>query len=139
MIEPPKKPALPDNWDPPAHRRKYVRSTRTGDLGYFVRRDGKDCIRLDRPSEEIVKAYTGQQDWVDEQAARPISDHQMGRVCFEADRALCLALGLHGDARREWISLTDAQRIHWMKEGPDDHPRRRALYLLLQNFLRGDE
>jgi hypothetical protein len=117
------------NWDPKPEERKYFRNSRSGNLGYLVRRAGKDMIRLDRPNEEILSPYTpGQGLWEPDHDYGAMSVLQMARVAFEADKQLCYYLGMHEQAKKEWLSLTDEQRQLWMTQGPTKHPVRASLY-----------
>lgn len=132
---PPTKPELPSDWEPRAHERRYLRNTTTGDLGWFVRRGGRDCVRLDRPNEEIVRTYHANEwSWEDEE--RPVSEHQIAKMCFEADKALCAILGLTAEARASWLDLNDEGRLFWMKEGPSEPKKRRQLWKLLRAFMK---
>lgn len=107
----------PLNYDPPQGERMYYRSTTTGDRAYLVRREGKDHIRLDRPMEEIIKPFRPN-DWVREETHAPLARAHIVQVAFEADKRLCPFLGLHTEARKEWLSLTDGDRIQWLHDGP---------------------
>lgn len=117
----------PDNWDPPDHERTYYRHTMTGDLGWLVRRDGKDYIKYDRPSHIMERPFRDQ-DWIAEREHRPLTRLQLAQVAFEADKRLCFFLGLHDQSRREWLSLKDEQRIAWSSAGPPNKGGRQELY-----------
>ena len=106
------------HWDPTPDDRSYFRSATTGDLGWVVRREGKDRIRLDRPAQEIILPFNDGNGWIVENELRPMTVYQAAQVAFEADRTLCRALGLYKEAKREWMSLTDAERIDWVDNGP---------------------
>lgn len=126
---------LPPTWDPPSEEeRVYYRDIQTGDLGYMVRREGKACIRLDRPLQEIIRPYRKNQ-WKPDVEHRPLTKFQVTRIAFEADRQLCLTLGLHDKAKREWMSLTDEQRIAWSDGGPTDKVERVKLYRSVMKAL----
>lgn len=105
-------------------RRRYFRSVTTGDRAYLVEKDGKTCIQLDRPNEEIIRPFHESQ-WIEEKGDLPLAIGQVAQVAFEADRKLCQFLGLHDKSRKEWASLLDKQRIAWMKEGPAEPMRQR--------------
>jgi len=98
--------------------RQWYRSASDGELGYLVERGGVQYIQLNRPMEEILRPWQGGAQWVPEVEHRPINKAQLAKVCFEADRALCQALGVHDPAKKEWASLTDRERIQWMEKGP---------------------
>lgn len=105
------------NWEPTPAERIWYSHILTGDRGYFIRRDGKDCIRLDRPTDPYaVKQLTA--DWQKDETWRPITQAQRAQVAFEADRALARALGLHKESERSWINLKDEERIAWVNNGP---------------------
>jgi hypothetical protein len=129
-----------EDYDPPAHERAYYRDKDTGDLGYIVRRGGTDVIRLDRPFQEIVATFTSSSGqplprWVPEVALKRLNDHQVGKVAFEADKQLCFSLGLHEEARKEWMNLTDKERIRFLNKGPKGDPLRRDLYQAIRALL----
>lgn len=127
-------PVDPNNWDPTEAQRRWYRSNRTGDLGYVVMRDGRERIRLHRPMQEIVKPFDDG-EWVEEREFRPFSGNQVDRLCFEADKLLCNMLGLHKEAKREWLNLRDPERIEWMKLGPGPGSLRSDLYLAIKGVL----
>lgn len=104
------------DWEPENDERSYYRHARTGDLGYLVRKDGKDCIRLDRPMEELYQPMTDA--WVREDEHVPFSRFQVATVAWDADKALCRILGQHVEARSEWSSQSDKERIYFMARGP---------------------
>lgn len=107
----------PAHWDPPMGERVYYRSTVTGDKAYLVRREGKDHIKLDRPMEDICRPFKPT-DWIKEESHAPLARAHIVQVAFEADRRLCPFLGLHLEARKEWLSLRDEERIQWLEDGP---------------------
>lgn len=116
-----------DHWDPAEHERTYYSHMTTGDVGWMVRREGKDCIRLDRPNHEIIRPYR-QDEWQPELQHRPLTKYQLLQVAFEADRKLCFFLGKHDIARREWLSLKEEDRIKWGQFGPGSGSGRRELF-----------
>ena len=106
---------------------KWYRSTVDGELGYLVERDGKQFMKLNRPNEEVLRNYN-EAAWTPLVEVRPLSKAALGRVCFEADLALCRALGIHAATQKTWIDLSDKQRIAWMERGPQNDPARRSLW-----------
>lgn len=112
--------------NPPA-KRWYKRKS-DGQLGYMTEVNGREMIRLDRPNDPTaVVPYS--EDWDPVSSDRPISKHQVAKIAFAADRALCLVLAKHAEAKEEWVGLTDAKRLKFVKEGPPaDPPLRRELY-----------
>lgn len=125
----------PANWDPQPWERIYVRSKSTGDLGWMVRRDGKDLVRLDRPLQEVIVEYSPD-DWPQEVEYRPIPHAQLVRMCFEFDRLLLRALGDHERAKKEWHQLTDKQRVAWIESGPKNPPIRALTYKTIMAVLK---
>ena len=97
--------------------RIYYRNTTTGEKGWLVSRDGKQFMQLNRPAEEILLPYRPT-EWVPERDSRPLTRQQIAQVAFEADKKLCLFLGLHKESRRQWLSMTDEDRIEWCENGP---------------------
>lgn len=122
------------DWEPREHERIYVRSATTGDLGWMCKREGKQCVRLDRPMQEIIKPYLDT-EWIPESDHRPLTRLQLSQIAFEADKALCLYIGMHDLARREWKLLTERQRITWTETGPGRGSGRRELFLAVMNSL----
>lgn len=97
--------------------RTYYRHVRTGDLGYLVNREGRDYIRMDRPGDVVERIFRVD-DWLPETERRPLTPMAVAKVAFEADRALCVALGLHGDGGKVWANLPEMERVAWMQQGP---------------------
>lgn len=136
---------IAENFDPEPGDRIYVRSERTGDLGWMVRRDGVEMVRLDRPSQEIIRQMSP--EWVQVVDHRPCSHAQVVQVAFMADKALCALLGLYEEsgpkrdrltgpsAKKDWRDLNERQLIAWLEEGPSNPPIRRILYNSIVNVL----
>jgi len=102
---------------------RVYRNATTGDRGFLVRMDDRDWIRMDRGAGvEDLRPYRAS-DWIEERETRRLSAAAVARVAFDADRALCAALGLVKESRRDWLSLSDSERIQWMNDGPPDDPR----------------
>lgn len=118
--------STPDDWDPEPGRRVYVRSMKTGDLGWIVRREGRDRVRLDRPNQLILMEMNA--DWVFQHDHRPVSHAQIVGIAYEADRALLRLLGDHVKSRKNWMDLTERQRVAWIEQGPSNPPIRAILY-----------
>lgn len=119
------KPA-PNYWDPLPSERTYYRHVMTGDRGWLVRREGKDMVKLDRPMQDIVRPANA--EWQQEPARAPMTLAQVAQVMFEADKKLCYWLGLHLEARAEWASLLEEERLEWMEEPPTRGGPREALW-----------
>jgi hypothetical protein len=118
----------------------FYRSSKDGELGWMVERDGRKLIQLNRPNEEVLRHYT-EAEWIPEMEHRPLSKAALGRVCFESDQALCRALGIHEATQKTWLDLTDKQRIAWMTKGPTRDAARSALWqgiqMLMEPMTRG--
>lgn len=114
--------------------RVWVSHYRTGDRGYLVEIDGVTQVRLDRPAEEILQPFHEQQ-WVRDDDHRPMNEVAVARIAYEADKALCPAIGIHGRQNSNWHSLSDKERQMWIKEGPK-HSVRAALYASIFAGLR---
>jgi hypothetical protein len=113
--------------------RLYYRHTRTGDLGYLVQKDGRDFIAYDRAGDPILKVFK-HGDWIAEAEPRPLSAVAIARVAYDADAALCIALGL--PKQKPWLSLLDDERIQFMQHGPPSAVRQ-GLYLVITAYARG--
>ena len=122
------------NHEPRAEDREFYTHRTTGDRGYKVIRDGQEHIKLDRVGQDIVQRYSPAH-WDKEETVFRLNDQEVGRICFEADRALCRPLGLLGEARREWRALTERERNVWMHVGPT-HAVRRAFWEAAQAAAR---
>lgn len=124
---------LPD-WDPKSDDAKsWYRHATTGERGFLVRRDGKSYVKLDRPNQEILRRLDESQ--IEEDATRPLMPIHVAKVCFDADKALCMALGLMDKARADWDKLTDLQRQAWITVGPKKPAQRASLYATLKEHL----
>ena len=124
---------LPANYTPKAGAESWYRHAQTGDRGYVVRRDGVQYIRLDRSAQEILRRLD--ESWIEEDATRPITPIHVARVCFEADKALCAALGIVDKSREDWVKLSDLQRQLWITQGPKKPHQRATLYATLKGHL----
>lgn len=125
-----------DHFDPKPTERRWFSHMRTGDRAYFVKREGRECVRLDRPNQEIIKPLTS--DWKEDHETRPLNMGQLARICYAADQELCKALG-ERDYLKDWLSLRDEDVADWMsgrgpRKGP---PQRKALYQSNWNALKG--
>lgn len=123
----------PRNFDPDPGRRIWVQSSVTGDVGWLVRRDGQERVRLDRPNQEIVVDFNG--NWTQIVEHRRIAHSQLVRVAFEADRELMRLLGHHDKARKEFRDLGEKQLAAWIEEGPKEPPIRALLYRSIMDTL----
>lgn len=123
----------PDHWDPKPDERILYRDKQTGDLGYLVRRNGQDRIRLDRPGQEIIRKL---EDFDEENEFRPYNLHQVAVLAFESDKHLARMQGNHGDSRREWMNLREEERIRFMQHGPKGGGLRGELWSAIMDVLK---
>lgn len=125
------------DWNPAPSERTYYRSARDGQRAYLVRRGGKDMMRLDREMEEILHPVdlANMHEWRPDNQVHPINTHQLAQVAFAADRELCRVLGKPVEARREWLSMKEQDRVKWMQDGPDTGDIRDDLYDAIQGTL----
>ena len=127
-----------DNWEPAPHERQWFRNVNSGERGYLVRTDGKDMIRLDRPTETNDKIYRPS-DWVSDVQERPLTAYQLARVRFEADKFLRYFTGNPQSLKDDWLNLTDEQRQLWIKRGPRKPERAdlwKAIGVALEHLCR---
>ena len=124
----------PDDWDPEAHEKQWFSHGVTGDLGWLVRREGKDYIRLDRPDLDEIRPYEPS-DWRAKAEHRPISPAQLAMVMFMADKQYCLTMGMYEKAREDWASLSQKRRRVWIETGPTEDPDRARLYAAIKGAL----
>ena len=120
-------------WEPAPSERKYFRDATSGDLGYLIRAGGKDVIRLDRPFEVILHPMTGR--WVPEHSHAQFSKFQVAIIAYEADRALLQAMGKYQEAKKEYASMREKDRIDWMKFGPKEDDLRKDLFCAIIEVL----
>ena len=119
--------------------RLWYRNRRTGDLGYLEERDGKTVIHLDRIGDDDanIRPFV-ESDWQPEEIRRPLTCHQVAILTWESDKNLCRMLGRGHESRKEWLSLSDADRMQWMSFGPEDGGIRDRLYDAITDSLKGD-
>lgn len=124
-----------DDWDPPPAERTYYSHRETGDYGWLVRRGGKDMVRMDRPGVEDIRPFKEGRDWTAKIDVRPLSPAQVALIAFQADRQLCLALGMHENIKEEWLSLSQEKRRIWIEKGPTKNPLRKSLYQAIMGVV----
>lgn len=123
------------NWDPAINDRIYFRSSSNGERGWMVRRDGIDCIKLDRPMQDISRPYK-EGEWSREKQHWPMTEMDKARVTFAADKELCKAIGLFQGSRVTWLDLTDEKRVEWATNGPEKPDIRVKLHATIMECLR---
>jgi len=119
-------------WDPHVNQREWYRDVTTGDLGWRVRRGGVDKIRLDRPNEELIRPFRPG-EWVPVQEHRPYTVAQVAKIAFMADQVL---MSYQGGKKKEWVSLSDDERIWWMEKGPKKNEMRARLYMAVFEAMK---
>lgn len=122
------------DWDPPEHQRQYFHNTKDGGLGYLVIENGVQKIRLDRPGQQIIRAYKPS-EWTPAHEERKWTEAQITEVAFAADTVLNKLMGDHERARKVWYGLRDEERIAWIRQGPIKDPVRRNLYRAIKDVL----
>jgi hypothetical protein len=100
--------------------KRWVRHRITGQAGWIVEMKGKKYVHPDRPAGVNLLPYR-EGEWLDEDERRPLTRYQIASVAYEADKALCAALGLPGEHQgyRPWVSLTGDERQRWRDTGPE--------------------
>lgn len=123
------------DWEPPESERTWYRNAQTGDRGYLCRRDGKQMIRLDRPQDPSAISQFSESLWHIDRESRPLTEMQTTQVAYEADQALCKALGLYAKTK-DWISQPEPMRIAWKRKGPQKPEVRAKLYKAIRAALK---
>lgn len=125
----------PDHWDPEEKDKIWYRSSFDGQLGWFVKRDGRPLIKLDRPGpREMLKPFT-KRDWIECADPRELSDVHLGEITFEADKVLCRILGKYELAYRNWSTLPQPEKKTWISMGPRDNAKRIMLYRIIKKMM----
>ena len=115
-------------WDPKPSEREFVRHIRTGDLGWLVRRDGREHVKYDRGTAHdhtiaVKRDEKGQLiDWMLEKEPAPLTHFQVAYIAYVADSSLDKFLGDHG-RRKPWIEMNEDERRRWTDEGPKGKAR----------------
>lgn len=108
-----------------------VRSTRDGQLGWLeTRDDGVKVVRLDR--RDYQSAPWNPSAWKLDRPS-PMTDIQIARVVYEADRNLRLVLGEYGV--KPWQDLREPDRVSWIA-GPPPKPAVKPLRRELADAIR---
>ncbi len=122
------------DWEPRPSERTYYRSNVDGQRAYIVQVDGVEMLRLDRPGEEIVRKLD--QSWTADSQTYLASAHQVAKVAFIADCALCAVIGEHPESKRDWLNVKEKERIRFMKKGPDVGGIRDKLFASITKCLK---
>lgn len=123
-------PANLPSRDPPPHERCYFRNSVSGNLGWLVKRNGKDAIRLDRLDECIVPMGP---DWKPEVQKLSLTDFQIAQVAYEADRKLGFFSGRQRP--KDWSMLPEDERLKFAEDGPSGELRQK-LFRAIHEVLR---
>ena len=108
-----------------------MRHSRTGELGWLVRRSGQQMVKRDLPNQDVIVKYISG-DWIDEVPQRPLAKMQIIRIAFEADKELCRSLGgLQAHSRRSWEKMNEHEREVFAKHGPKAPPARVTLFAMI--------
>jgi hypothetical protein len=125
----------PAEWDPPIADRMYYRDN-TGNLGWMVKRDGVDHIKLDREGVDQTRPFRAS-EWKEEFRPYPITEAQIAMVRFQADKELRRFIGLANKYPNDWAGLTESQRSAWVHNGPTKPPIRVKLWQDIGESLKG--
>lgn len=109
--------------------RQWYRRKSDGQRGYL---HAPGVVRLDRPSQVLLEPIG--HSWTPEINQKPLTKFQAAQVCFSADVQLCRALGVPLKTK-EWMSLTDEQRIDFADKGPDEPAIRAVVYERVKSAL----
>lgn len=129
-----------DTWDPAPTQREYFRHRLTGDLGWLVRREGREAMRFDRGDfDQTVQVRRDDKgvvvDWNAEKPPSPLNDYHVGMIAFVADVELQRHTGDIGRVKK-WIDMREEDRLRWIRQGPtEDNPLRRAVYDAIRGAL----
>jgi hypothetical protein len=122
------------DWEPKPSERVYYRAGLDGQRAYVVKRNGEECLRLDRPGEELIRALDN--TWKPDSQTHPMTPHQAAKVAWAADKALCAAIGEFQESKNQWINAPERERIRFMEEGPDADNVRDRLFLAVMGCLK---
>ena len=122
------------DYNPKPEDRVYYESVIHGYIGYLVKENDK--LYIDR-GNGLPKMLYRNIEWKPIRDLRPITEYHVGKVAFEADKALLFAFGRLKESRRDWQSLTQDEKMEWVHgPGPTDLPARRKLYLAIFACLK---
>lgn len=130
--------------DPEYDDREWYRHRTTGQRGFMVHEDGKPYIRLDRgPAVRVIEPYR-ESTWApEEEPEHSASPAQMAHVLYQADLALCRAIGYHPalekDRRLGWDGMSVAERMEWWRTPPKGRKIRVRAWHYLKRGLEGGD
>lgn len=115
---------------PSSVERRWVRSVKSGDLAEVIVKDGKPFVVYPgRQGQADIPFRDG--DWVDEEKPRKVTEMQCAEIAWAADQKLQYFMGERVRAKKEWLALTDDERIAYTKKGPKMPVIRRILWKLI--------
>ncbi len=101
---------------PPIEERVWYKNHQTQERGYLCSVATVQHLCVNSPGgERFVRVSDS---WSVDRDYRPLSVAALGQALFEADRAICRALGHYSQAKREWYDIKEKEKLHWMKKGP---------------------
>jgi hypothetical protein len=124
------------DYDPPEGERQYYRKGQQGQRAYLVKKGGRLMLRLDRGAHVVMlEPFTEGGAWIPDKGAGIWQRSQIGRVAFEADRALRILQGHPGSQERTWDGLKMAERAKWATAPDLGNPIRNELYKAIIGVL----
>jgi hypothetical protein len=136
-------------------QRRWYRRLSDGQLAWLVTDEDEDDsvwdrdeeffphMRLDRASECIRIRVPLNADgdvpplingWNKATERRPLTRGQVAQIVFDADRRLCFFFGVTDASRREWVSLSEQQRMEWTRKGPKSGLRKKLWESIFEVF-----
>ncbi len=96
----------------------------TGDRGYIIMVDGEKWAKYDRGPQGPQLPYR-ESDWIEIESNTPMSLMQLAEIAYLTCNRYWYYAQNHAKARRKWDTLREEERIHWMKNGPQDETARK--------------
>jgi len=124
------------DYEPKPEDRVYYESVLHGYRGYLMKAGGK--LYIERGGG-LPKLLYHNIEWKPDKVLRPITDWHVGLVAFEADKALLFALGKLKESRRQWLNLSQDDKMQWAHgpgPGTDAEPVRLELYGAIRACLK---
>jgi hypothetical protein len=104
--------------DPAPENRVYYRHIDSGQRAFLVIREGQERLRIDHGPNTDVVVPLDPTRWSIDKESRPLNRAHLGEIAFVADRALCVRLARHVEARVQWRDLSDKERADFIEKGP---------------------
>lgn len=131
---------MSETWDPLPAQREFYRHRLTGDLGWLVRREGREAIRYDRGDfDQTIRIQRDDKgaiiDWLPEKPPAPLNDYHLGMIAWQADCELQRHLG-ELSRIKQWRDMREEERAKWIRSGPDGgSPMRQEVYQAIKTAL----